>query len=45
MYLYVLVPNGAEWEDLTIYLTEEEAIMKSKKYPNFRVEIFHQTAL
>jgi len=30
---------------LTIYLTEEEAIMKSKMYPLFRVEIFHQTAL
>jgi hypothetical protein len=45
MYVYVLVPNGAEWEDLTIYLTEEEAIMKSKMYPRFRVEIFHQTAL
>lgn len=39
-FVYVLLPDGAEWEDLVILLTEQEAINASIKYPNFRVSIF-----
>jgi hypothetical protein len=38
--VYVFTVDGAEWEDLIIYLTEEEAIEKSKKFPNVRLDIF-----
>ena len=41
--LYVLTPDGAEWEDLTIFTNKDEAIMMSKHYPNTRVEIFTKT--
>lgn len=37
-YVYVLLLG--EWEDMTILLSEEDAINASKKYPNDRVEIF-----
>ncbi len=36
--------NGAEWEDVVIYLTKEKAIEISKKHPTVRVEIFRKTA-
>jgi hypothetical protein len=42
-FVYVMMPcsmNGAEWEDLVIYLTKQEAIEASKKYSNIRIEIF-----
>ena len=32
--------NSSDWEDIVIYLTEEEAIETSKTYPNIRIEIF-----
>ena len=38
-FVFVLV-LGSEWEDMTILLSEEDAISQSKKYPNDRVEIF-----
>jgi hypothetical protein len=38
-FVYVLV-FGNDWEDITILLSEEDAINQSKKYPNNRVEIF-----
>lgn len=38
--LYMLVSNGAEWEDLTLFINKEEAIEASIKYPTYRVEIF-----
>jgi hypothetical protein len=28
------------WEDIIIFLSKEDAINESKKYPNARVEIF-----
>lgn len=37
---FVFVFCGNEWEDITILLSEEDAINKSKNYPNNRVEIF-----
>ena len=37
-FVYVLLLG--EWEDMTILLSEEDAINASKKYPNDRVEIF-----
>jgi len=38
--IYLFVVDGAEWEDIVVFLSEEEAIEKSKKYPNVRLEIF-----
>jgi len=41
--IYLFVVNGAEWEDIIVYLTKEEAIEKSIKCPNMRVEIFKKS--
>lgn len=35
--------DGAEWEDIVIYLSRDEAIAKSKKIPNVRMEILKKT--
>ena len=43
-YVYLMV-DDEEWEDMTIYLSEEEAIQASIKYPNFRIEIFSKNDL
>jgi len=43
-FVYVLVVNGAEWEDLVVYLTKAEAIEKSLAWPNTRVEIFAKSS-
>jgi len=37
-FVYLLI--GGEWEDIVVYLSKEDAIEVSKKYPNYRVEIF-----
>ena len=42
-YIYLLVVDGAEWEDIVVYLTKEEAIEKSKAWPNTRVEVFSKS--
>lgn len=42
--VYVLCVDGAEWEDLVVYLTLEEAIAASKKHPTVRVEVFSRTS-
>ena len=34
--------NGAEWEDIVVYTSKEDAIVKSKKHPKIRLEIFKQ---
>ena len=39
-YIYVLVPAGADLEDIVIYLSKEEAIEKSKSWSKTAVEIF-----
>ncbi len=39
-YVYMLLPDGAEWEDMTIILDVEKAIELSKKHPKLRVERF-----
>ena len=41
--VYLFVVDGAEWEDIIVYLTEQEAIDMSKKWPNARVEIFDKS--
>jgi hypothetical protein len=41
--VYLLVVDGAEWEDIIVYLTKEEALEKSKAWPNTRVEIFSKS--
>lgn len=38
--IYMLVPNGAEWEDLILYLKKEDAIAASIKYYKNTVQIF-----
>ena len=41
---FVYVFFGAnDWEDMIIFLSKEDAINKSKKYPKARVEIFSIT--
>lgn len=40
-FVYVLL-FGSEWEDAVIFLSEEEAIGQSIKYPKNRVEIFQK---
>jgi len=40
--IYVLV-NGGEWEDIIVYLSKEDGINESIKYPEGRVEIFSKT--
>ena len=42
-FVYVRTVDGAEWEDLVIYLTKEEAIEVSKKYPRARLEVFRKS--
>ena len=41
-FVYIL-HNGSEWEDMIIFLSKEEAITQSKKYPEGRIEIFSKT--
>ena len=43
MEVYVFTVDGAEWEDLVIYLSKEEAIAKSKKFPKVRLDIYKKT--
>ena len=33
----MFVIDGAEWEDIIVFLSKEEAIEKSKKCPNVRM--------
>ncbi len=42
-YVYLLTVDGAEWEDIVVYLNKEEAIEKSKSWPNTRVEVFSKS--
>jgi hypothetical protein len=39
-YLYMLVGDGFEWEDMLLYTEETDAITASRRYPTRRVEIF-----
>ena len=38
-FVYVFLDIN-DWEDIVIFLSKEDAINKSIKYPNARVEIF-----
>ena len=42
-FVYVFTVDGAEWEDLVIYLSKEDAIAKSKKFPKVRLDIYKKT--
>lgn len=42
--VYILIQEGGCWEDMYIFLSEEEAIAVSEKYKNSRVEIFKKAA-
>ena len=39
-FIYVLLSDSCEWEDTVVFLTEENAIKMSIKYPSCRVEVF-----
>ena len=39
-YIYVLVYDDNDWEDIVIFLSEDEAKEESIKYPKGRIEIF-----
>jgi hypothetical protein len=39
-YLYVLVNNDFDWEDIVVFISMEDAIEASIRYPKCRVEIF-----
>jgi hypothetical protein len=38
-FIYVMIKSN-DWEDIVIYLSEQEAIDSSLTYPNSRIEIF-----
>ena len=38
-FIYLLL-RGSDWEDIIIFLSEEEGINESLKYPTSRVEVF-----
>lgn len=40
--IYMLLPDGAEWEDLILFTNKEDAIQASIKYKKRRVEIFNK---
>ena len=44
-FVYMLVQDGAEWEDIIIILDKEEAIQASIKFYTSRVEIFKKSSL
>lgn len=39
-FVYVMINSTNDWEDIVIYLNEEDALLSSRKYPNIRIEIF-----
>jgi len=41
-FIYVFFDEN-NWEDMVIFLSKEDAINESKKYPKARVEIFSIT--
>ena len=43
-FIYVLVSKDSEWEDMVIFISLEEAIKESIKYPERRIEIFSKNA-
>jgi hypothetical protein len=42
-FIYVLCVDGAEWEDIVVFLLKEEAIEKSRQCPKTRLEIFSKS--
>jgi hypothetical protein len=42
-FVYVLICDQSEWEDLVVFLSREEALEESIRKPNHRVEIFSKT--
>ena len=42
-FIYLLVNDGAEWEDIIIFLSKEDGINESLKNPKSRVEVFSKT--
>jgi hypothetical protein len=40
MEVYLFVVDGAEWEDIVVYTSKDDAIAKSIKHPKIRLEVF-----
>jgi hypothetical protein len=40
VFIYILLGNNTEWEDLQIFLNKDDAIEELKKYKHSRIEIF-----
>lgn len=43
MELYMLIVPYAEWEDLILFTSKEEAIEEAKKHVQSRIEIFEKS--
>ena len=43
-YVYLFCVDGAEWEDLIIFTSLDEALAKSKACPKVRLEIFEKSS-
>jgi len=41
VFIYVMI-NSSHWQDIVIYLTQEEAIHSSIRHPNIRIELFYK---
>ena len=39
-FVYILLNDSGEWEDIIVFLSKEEAINASINHPNRRIEIF-----
>ena len=39
----MVVSNGAEWEDMIVYTSKEEAIAKSKEWTITAIQVFSKT--
>ena len=44
-FVYILVGNNFDWEDMVIFLSKDEAIFVSRNNPTSRVEIFKKNEL
>jgi hypothetical protein len=42
-FVYIFLYDNFDWEDIIVFLSEEEAIQKSVKVPNARLEIFKKS--
>ena len=39
-FVYLLLNDGCDWDDMVLFLTEPDAITASIEHPHWRIEIF-----